>query len=163
MYIVSLGCLVARCSTKAGQLRILRLRQAKWMRHSFLLNAGVRETATMSESLIRAAEFGHTAVALLLLDGANREAKHTALVYACGDGHTETARRLLEARSCDDSHPSELLDALLATARRGHLETMQLFLEDRVDVAEHYDAALFAAASHGPRRGRTVAAESWCL
>ena len=115
----------------------------------FLLNAGVRETATMSESLIRAAEFGHTAVALLLLDGANREAKHTALVYACGDGHTETARRLLEARSCDDSHPSELLDALLATARRGHLETMQLFLEDRVDVAEHYDAALFAAASHG--------------
>ncbi|CAE7669292.1 Ankrd17 [Symbiodinium microadriaticum] len=124
----------------------------------FLLNAGVCEMDTDTEmpaitvSLIRAAECGHTAVAMLLLDGADRDAKHEALVAACKNGHAETAQRLLEAINCEESDPSEMYfmsEAFLCAVHRGHLEAMQVLLEGRADLADHCDAGLLGASSHG--------------
>ena len=104
-------------------------------------------------SLIRAAECGHTAVAMLLLDVADREAEYQALVAACGNGHAETARRLLEAINCDEPDPSwvhALKDAFLCAAYGGHLEAVQVLLEGRAALVKNFcDNALVDASSRG--------------
>lgn len=110
----------------------------------------------IGESLLLAAEYGHTSACKYLLDMGvplllpgifKKPAIHNALLKAAENGHTETSELLIERGAWKSYYEF----ALMAAAQNGHTQTCKLLINFGANVNQVHGkkSALIAAAENG--------------